>query len=274
MARQTKTGETKEVVQSRTCIFCGPTSAKITGEHCWPAWISELFYKKPKPDQYRVIRATNFIRTGDKQQKEYSRASFNERVNVVCKTCNEGWMSDLENDHAKPLIAPMILGRRRLPLSVDDIVVLSAWAMKAAFVFEHTGSAKSGRYYTQSEREQFMRTLVPTDQTEIWLTEYRGQRRASSQVHNLLYELPDPLGPRQGQATTISVGQFAFQVLSGRWPEHIYPRTPLVWDSAVIRIWPTDGTPVRWPPGEYLGDNELEAFAYRWNTKRMNVRRP
>jgi hypothetical protein len=32
------------------------------------------------------------------------------KARVVCGDCNNGWMSDLENDHAKPVLTPLITG--------------------------------------------------------------------------------------------------------------------------------------------------------------------
>src|SRR5688572_9634129 len=105
---KTKTPKSKQRhrVRGKTCIFCGPTDAKITNEHIWPQWISELFYKKPKKNQYRVVRASAHTTGLAVMRRTFHSADLDSRVKVVCEPCNTTWMSDLENTHAKPLLSP------------------------------------------------------------------------------------------------------------------------------------------------------------------------
>ena len=36
------------------------------------------------------------------------------------------------------------------------------------------------------------------------------------------------------------------------------------WDQAVIRLWPSDGFPVSWPPPKYLNDERIKEFINRF----------
>lgn len=49
-------------------------------------------------------------------------------VRAVCKSCNNNWMSDLE-DTIRPFVGPMILGRGT-PLVIDQQLQLATWLFK------------------------------------------------------------------------------------------------------------------------------------------------
>jgi hypothetical protein len=40
------------------CFFCGPTENKITEEHVWPLWMSELLRGKYGSDHFIHVRST------------------------------------------------------------------------------------------------------------------------------------------------------------------------------------------------------------------------
>jgi hypothetical protein len=56
------------------CAFCNRT-AKLTGEHVWSDWLNSIF--PPSTYFYRL------------------------KAKIVCRACNNGWMSNLESQHAK-----------------------------------------------------------------------------------------------------------------------------------------------------------------------------
>ena len=56
------------------------------------------------------------------------------RLKDVCETCNNGWMSKLEED-AKPIILDLIRNQRDLSnLNVEERGILAAWAGKTAVI--------------------------------------------------------------------------------------------------------------------------------------------
>jgi hypothetical protein len=249
--------ETKQ----RRCIFCGPTKEKISGEHLWPLWVSDLFHKRPKPNQYSVVRARANVGDTKWDRGTFRSSRLDQRVNDVCERCNNGWMSDLENRYAKPVLTPMILGSAK-PLTAEDLAVINAWAMKFAFACEFISRE---RFYEQMERSRFMDTLLPPDASHIWLARFVGDARAVAEVHTLKYHLQSPLGTCRAEVTTFAVGQLALQILTGRWPKSSAPTAAAEWERATVLTWPTPAPAVRWPPPLYLSDRELKAFCYRWS---------
>jgi hypothetical protein len=75
---------------ANACVFCGTTTEKITKEHVFPDWISELFGREPGGTAEMV--------ESDGSIQAFPTVPFQQQVRVVCKPCNEGWMADLESD--------------------------------------------------------------------------------------------------------------------------------------------------------------------------------
>jgi hypothetical protein len=85
-----------------------------------------------------------FRRLGDgaheQRRAEIKLDSF--KLKKICKCCNNGWMSKLE-ESAKPLILGLIRGLRELnSLSEDERRILARWAGKTAIVESHSVGAE------------------------------------------------------------------------------------------------------------------------------------
>jgi len=74
-------------------------------------------------------------------REEYRIDSF--RLKKICKACNGGWMSELEQS-AKPIILALIDGQRDLgSLSADERYTLARWVGKTAIIESHSVGAES-----------------------------------------------------------------------------------------------------------------------------------
>jgi hypothetical protein len=102
----------------------------ITGEHIWSAWMNDLFpvtdatFQQTKMDGSVV--------------KQWHAPEVNLKSKVVCATCKNGWMSDIENLHAKLAMADLILGRRVGAISNRRARGLSLFAFKTAVITNRT----------------------------------------------------------------------------------------------------------------------------------------
>lgn len=78
--------------------------------------------------------------THEQQRAEMKLDSF--RLKKICESCNNGWMSKLE-ESAKPLILGLIRSVRELgSLSEDERCILARWAGKTAVVESHSVGAE------------------------------------------------------------------------------------------------------------------------------------
>src|SRR5213593_3811716 len=91
------------MAEVRECIFCG-SSDELTREHIWSDWVRKLV-----PSDKPEMHFHRFGPIGSEQERSYPKRPYRWRLRVVCKTCNNGWMSRID-DAAKPIAEPMILG--------------------------------------------------------------------------------------------------------------------------------------------------------------------
>jgi hypothetical protein len=120
------------------CIFCG--RGPTTEEHAIPDWLNREFAGRPSEVTFRG-RSRN-VKTV---------LEFPVKPHLVCRRCNEGWMSRLEA-HTKPQILAMLQQRIQLVPPFP----ITAWAVKTVMVMEQLFADQQGVYYTGDERRAFM----------------------------------------------------------------------------------------------------------------------
>jgi hypothetical protein len=94
------------------CAFCPADAVSRGGEHAWSAWMGRLIASKG-------FRLYSFTEEG--LQRTYKKRKLDEKFPVVCNECNHGWMSDLENRHAKPAIKDLILSDKLTKLTPERL---------------------------------------------------------------------------------------------------------------------------------------------------------
>lgn len=254
----------------RNCLFC-PETTKLSLEHVWPQWIWKLSHKEPQKGRYTVETfGTHIKRQGRKAP------TLDQTRRVVCESCNNGWLSRLENEMAKPALKRFLVPRRGTAsgISVDDQVALVAWATKMAFILDYTTvTPDNHRNFTQHERQEFAATLTPPDGLSIWIADLvrdTGQIVHSS-VTNVasLAAVEAPDVKYSGQLSTFHVGSLVFQTLHLRSvtePPSV-PSDELMlephWNQVVRRIWPSHETDIPWPPEFYFNEDALKEFEAR-----------
>jgi hypothetical protein len=219
----------------RQCIFCENKADSL--EHLWPRWILNLV---PKPDAIR-------IKIGNSPAKIVKKTDH--EIKAVCYRCNEGWMSDLEND-LKPTLGQMIQDSP-IVLNPKDQTDIAVWAVKVAMVLEASTSTIRGLFYTERERQQLRlaRTLPP--RTTVLLGRFV--------LSSLLAEGTTLRANQDGMdvvahnnVTAIVVGHAAIQVFTihpiPEYEDRLLSFTPMQgpWNRLVVPIWPATSV-TRWP---------------------------
>lgn len=100
----------------KTCAFC-PTVATLTGEHLFSDWTNRLYPSK----RYAIHQRGE---TGD-IIRTWKATSIDIKAKVVCNHCNNGWMSDLENNYARPVMTEMIVNGKRCSLQPNDLASIA-----------------------------------------------------------------------------------------------------------------------------------------------------
>jgi hypothetical protein len=80
----------------------------------------------------------------------------------VCGTCNNGWMSSLEN-RAKPILIPLIDGQRSIfGFTTDERLVLARWAAKTAYALNSSSNLEDKVSASQPQELRASVTCLPS----------------------------------------------------------------------------------------------------------------
>ncbi len=236
----------------RSCIFC-LSRRDLTGEHIFPVWLGKAL----GPSATRVGEQ-QFTRDGS-VVRSYTAPGFSQKSNVVCKRCNNVWMSQLESS-VKPVLEPLALGKWPVTLSRQDCVRLAAWVLKTVAVFETAQPTQA--VVPPSHRRHLAGTSTPPLRAQVWAgarppgqvpTRFDHQSGGDSET-----ELHD------GYIALLGVGQFLGYVVSFPSTETQRPEDPppamLRFEETPIfeRLWPARGSGIRLPPRWSCQDEFLD----------------
>src|SRR5258708_14335434 len=96
---------------ARRCVFCG--GAPLTREHVIPRWLTDVLPEQARfrgQDQQVVLLPPKAARSRILLPHRERREPFNSMtVKSVCKSCNSGWMNEIEG-RARPYLNRLIQG--------------------------------------------------------------------------------------------------------------------------------------------------------------------
>jgi hypothetical protein len=238
----------------RKCIFCGGTP--VTREHLFPEWI------------LAKIQPTNI--TGFIGRNRDLEVGPELKVRTVCKSCNGGWMSNLET-RSTPLIGPRMDDTSAF-LDIGGQSTISEWAVKTAMVLDSTTMAVKPLFYTQAERDDMRLSSQIPPRTFVWLARYVGRNTIG--CGSLETKHRDPFGLYHGRISTFIVGSLALQVMTVHPPyaeDHHRPiridPVPGPWSEILVTSWPAQWR-IYWPPILAFDDSDTiinrNRLADRW----------
>lgn len=134
------------------CLFCQNTP--LTKEHVLPQWLRQHY-----PD----ISAINEFTANPK--KRWTTQLFDLTARVVCKQCNEGWMSDLENKF-KPLFNEMISLKK---YNLDELKqsTIALWVQKTVLMLNQ--ATPGGIKITSETYDEIYQSKKATRRVMVWL---------------------------------------------------------------------------------------------------------
>jgi hypothetical protein len=192
---------------------------------------------------------------------------------TVCEKCNNGWMSDVVNLHAKPCIEQMILSDAPVQLDPSCILSISIFAFLKAVIGDHLSQDRP-RCFSMAVRSKFRRTLSLPHNMQVWLG-CIGALDPHNAIFRMKYGYSNP-NIKDGMEIytfTWGAGRLAIQLASlkfknpelrNKGPVPLLPRHWPFLDRFAIPIWPYDGNTVVWPPQHHLSNALLDKFTNRF----------
>ncbi len=247
----------------RFCIFCG--GSRLSREHIWPDWLRN-YVPRDMTSHTQGHAVIGKLGTTTKA-KTLSGDPRSRRLRVVCESCNNGWMSQLQ-ERIKPILVPLLKGESvRLRRSAQ--IALATWSTMFAMVAEYV--FPDSVVSPPRELRLFKDNQHPLDNWQFWIGRYVRGRWVPHAVRNLLAFIPakqftqrerEGLIPFNTQELTFTVGQLYIRAFSSSLPRIKKPWViPKECGDAMVRIWPLDADKVRWPPSRTLDDREAEIVA-------------
>jgi hypothetical protein len=248
----------------KRCLFCLSRPTKPSAEHIFPKCLTALL----PSTRFILSRRT---RHDDSPLAVWSNREIDIKVKAVCEKCNNGWMSQLESQKARPAIAELILRLEEVPMTSERVFAICAFAFKTAVVA--SSMATASHFFPSNERRRFARTLQIPSEIHIFVASYFGDRNKGGDLSVSKYDSSLPNGDGlEFYVTTWRAGHFAFQVVnpqiivapSARFQTYTF-ESKFAMSAFVCRIWPPPPSASSWPPAQTLGDHSLKAFCNRWS---------
>lgn len=250
--------------KQRTCIFCGK-EGNITKEHFWPEWLGQHFPKSCEDRHISEIHESE-AKSPKRIIKKYDRQGhvITKKMRVVCRECNNGWMSNLEAK-VKPIISALLIGHDTR-INKEQIFDLSLWATVKTIVGEH---AEGHMALTPSaDRYLVYKNYKIPDYFRIFLGVHSSESKAAYSRHSTTFSLTmnglnPPLTPdiqRNTQIVSFLIGPLLLHVIAVR-VSGIRFNDETLSSSELIRIWPAAADEINLLSLKVIDDEELSAIA-------------
>jgi hypothetical protein len=238
------------------CAFCLATP--VTIEDAIPSWVSRRLIKRGqrtrnfKIEDVLAADATPTISVGQKVKAA---------APLVCATCNNGWMSQLESS-VIPWFGPMLEGAN-IALKPSRQQQLATWACKTAFMLALVDSERDG--VGQDHRSYLCKYKEPPPGVVVSLASYSGQFSGTQ------YDIKSAsVSSADGQTNespteilTFSIGKVLFQVLAPAFGMTVHPAfdLPVPVRNRALQICPPSSFTLVWPPSQSVDDETFFVFS-------------
>jgi hypothetical protein len=208
--------------------------------------------------------------TTDGDDRQYPMEELDWKATVVCDTCNNGWMSDIEAQHAKPVLTPLITGQQEIPIGLPAARSIALFAFKTALVLDSVYNRGKETFFDRSQRYKFKEELSIPASVRMWLCPYAGNRTGGRFVPLFLKEQFPSGNYLEMYICTFALGHIAVQVVSAKVSGIVTIDPTLNLESLAVPFWPELYPGYVWPGNvALLSRQEFISFAYRWGNVKV-----
>lgn len=219
----------------RQCLFC--PNPVDSAEHIWSDWILNDLKQAPS------------IRVAIGKKEPVWLADPNVTIECVCRNCNNGWMSRLEE--ANKLAIRAMINNESCGLTKSDQERLSRWAVLKAMVLESCNDDRQ-LFYNRTQRTELKTSSTVPSRTLVWLGRLstKGFHAGGTDAWGDIDAIPRA---SHSCVTTVVAGHLVVQILTVRVIEQFATQAVNIgckmgdWNATLLGIWPSLGLVV-WPP--------------------------
>jgi hypothetical protein len=251
------------VARRGVCIFCG-TYGPLSREDPIPRWMADVLRQFSTGPEILLTRSQ--VDKGDviwTHTRKVGAASAYKVRRVCQKSCNGGWMADLERE-AKPILTPLVRGERRGLLAADQEVI-ARWMVLKALFFDLVEAADDTA--AEVDFKSYFASRTPPERFEVWLARYEPEALHVLQHYRSSFRTRIPLegipaNTPHSQFLTLVFGHLILQSIFVNQQTVTYPPTysrpeP---EPHIVRVWPTSAT-VDWPPPLKITPDLIRVFS-------------
>lgn len=250
------------------CIFCERPAT--TGEHFWPKWMRPLlrghsFTHSIETSLDAAQRGSPFA---ENSRRTRQGSPEHTKFKVVCSTCNNGWMNNLERAN-RSLLTPMVKGEKTT-LNVIARRSVAEWIYLKILILSHAPTPASNptphAIYTRREAFAFkVWRQIPSD-FRVWLAHgdldqwQVGVRLNSGRLHSAMLPPHQDFTARlqrNVQMVIWGAGHVVIQTFGKTNPDLSFAPPSLL---GGIVLWPIESqstADITWPPAHTLHDKDL-----------------
>jgi hypothetical protein len=237
----------------RLCLFCDRNAN--SAEHMWSDWMGPHFAKgahdKSHESFTRLSQSAEFLPS----DRILHGHPTTRKLRVVCRNCNNGWMSQLESA-AKPYIEPMIIGRR-VQLNEAAQRIVTDWIALKIIVWEPTD--QRGTVFKRAQTLAFSGNRTLPDNLKIWLFRTQIPNFAHiTRAFTALFKTSDvSISDREipnTQTVLFGIGQLVIWVVYSEIAEFELSKHSQRFAKA---LWPPYRHTLLWPPMQTLNGVEI-----------------
>jgi hypothetical protein len=203
----------------RKCVFCD-YPATLTKEHIWAEWVRDFIGRDPAaPDRALHTTGLSWVdESGQYQSTLNPRGDLarpgemmDQKLEIVCGTCNSGWMSQLQT-RAKPFLEPRLQNDWSQPLDEWGQRTIAVWATMFTMVVEQADPDTIA--ISQQDRTTLKLTRDPVPGWLIFLGRNTGV--PGKFYHQTCAVREDGLRLMNTHVTTFTVGGVLLQTMSSQ----------------------------------------------------------
>ena len=229
----------------RDCLFCGASGA-LTDEHLYGKWLRKLGY---------TGEGVREIIPGDGSKPIIQRGGpFSKTLKIVCRPCNNEWMSGMETA-AEPLLAAMFnSGGSSVRLDEAAQLTLARWAFKTAAVISRIDYSDT---FPLAHRREFHQADQPPRHVQVRIgaasvpVQATGEQLAESSLESRPATMT-----AAGRAASFPFYRATFRLITVVFDIVGYVTDDYEMDispddvlkRALLPLWPAEHPTIWWPP--------------------------